>query len=132
MSEIIPNQNGLPPIKADKTQYTAEEKSLLVIKAAELGIHNVAKAYGISWHTIVSWSKYYGSTSTTTKKAGSKQQSTDKLAQPQIIIQSSSGQEITTTEIIAKIGQVDKIYVRTDENKAYWVREQETGAIDLW
>ena len=121
MSEIIPNQNGLPPIKADKTQYTAEEKSLLVIKAAELGIHNVAKAYGISWHTIVSWSKYYGSTSTTTKKAGSKQQSTDKLAQPQIIIQSS-----------AKIGQVDKIYVRTDENKAYWVREQETGAIDLW
>ena len=129
MSDIIPNQNGLPPVKADKNQYTAEEKSLLVIKASELGVHSIADAYGLNWHTIVSWIKYYGPT--TNKKLSGKH-ATDKLDQPQLIIQSPSGQEITTTEIISKIGQADKIYIRTDENKAYWVHEQESGAIDLW
>ena len=29
-------------------------------------------------------------------------------------------------------GEVDKVYVRVDENKAYWVRGDETGAVDLW
>jgi len=50
----------------------------------------------------------------------------------EIIIQSPMGGNITTEEILAKVGKADKIYVRVDENKAYWVRGKETGSVDLW
>lgn len=49
-----------------------------------------------------------------------------------VIIQSPLGGEITGAEILAKVGDVDKVYVRVDENKAYWVRGEETGSVDLW
>ena len=29
-------------------------------------------------------------------------------------------------------GAADKIYVRADEGKAYWVRGEEHGAVELW
>ncbi len=48
------------------------------------------------------------------------------------IIQSPLGGEITPEEILAKVGKADTVYVRVDENKAYWVRGEETGSIDLW
>ena len=50
----------------------------------------------------------------------------------EIIIQSPMGGTITPEEIIARIGAAEKIYVRVDENKAYWVKGEETGSIDLW
>ena len=49
-----------------------------------------------------------------------------------MIIQSPMGGNITPDEILAKVGKADKIYVRVDENKAYWVRGKETGSVDLW
>lgn len=51
---------------------------------------------------------------------------------PEIIIQSQDGLEITPEEIIARVGEADKIYVRVDHNTAYWVRGEETGQISLW
>ena len=48
-----------------------------------------------------------------------------------IIIQSPLGAEISAEEILAKVGDVDKIYVRVDENKAYWVKGKKSGSIDL-
>ena len=55
-----------------------------------------------------------------------------KNTAPTIIIQSALGGAITVEEIVAKIGTADQVYVRVDENKAYWVRGEETGSIDLW
>ncbi len=113
MEELTPGQNGLPP---KKKTYSPEEKATLVAKAAEVGVQAVAKAYGFTWQTLSSWKRYY---------------------EP-IIIQSPSGQEITPKEIKAKIsaankgGVVDKIYVRADEGKAYWVKGEETGEVELW
>ena len=57
-----------------------------------------------------------------------------------LIIQSPSGQEITVEDVRAKIstagGTVDKVYIRADEGKAYWVRgegdKEEHGAVELW
>lgn len=49
-----------------------------------------------------------------------------------VIIQSPMGGEITPEEVLAKVGPVDKVYVRVDENKAYWTRGDESGAVDLW
>ena len=50
----------------------------------------------------------------------------------EVIIQSPMGGNITPEAILAKVGKADKIYVRVDENKAYWVRGKETGSVDLW
>ena len=49
-----------------------------------------------------------------------------------VIIQSPMGGEITPEEVLAKVGPVDKVYVRVDENAAYWVRGNESGAVNLW
>ena len=49
-----------------------------------------------------------------------------------LFIQSPLGGQITPEEILARIGDADAIYVRVDENKAYWVKGTENGSIDLW
>ena len=49
-----------------------------------------------------------------------------------IIIQSAMGGEITPEEILSRVGDVDKVYVRPDQNAIYWVKGEETGAIDIW
>ena len=110
MEELTPGLNGLPP---KKKTYTADEKATLVAKTSEVGVHAVAKAYGFAWQTLSSWKR-----------------------QNDLIIQSPSGQEITPKEIKDKVmtqsGAVEKIYVRADEGKAYWVRGEEHGAVELW
>ena len=35
-------------------------------------------------------------------------------------------------ELLARIGKAEKVYVRVDENKAYWVNGEDTGSVDLW
>lgn len=107
MEELTPGQNGLPP---KKKTYSPEEKGIIVAKTAEVGVQAVAKAYGFAWQKLSSWKRYY---------------------EP-IIIQSPSGQEITPKEIKDKIGAAEKIYVRADEGRAYWVRGNETGSVELW
>lgn len=49
-----------------------------------------------------------------------------------VIIQSPMGGEITPEEVLAKVGPVDKVYIRVDQNTAYWVRGDESGAVNLW
>lgn len=51
---------------------------------------------------------------------------------PALVIQSPFGGEITPDAIFAKIGDADTVYVRIDQNKAYWVKGEETGSVDLW
>lgn len=67
---------------------------------------------------------------TATAKKAEKRAPEKKI--PTIIIQSPSGSEITSDEIIEKLGDVEKAYVRVDQNKAYWVNGEKTGDIDLW
>ena len=50
----------------------------------------------------------------------------------EIIIQSPMGGEITAEQILEKVGPVEKVYVRVDQNALYWVREGHSGAINLW
>ena len=64
------------------------------------------------------------------KKPAAKKPAAKKAAE--VIIQSELGGEITADAILAKVGEVEKIYVRVDQNKAYWVRGEETGSVDLW
>ena len=50
----------------------------------------------------------------------------------EVIIQSPMGGEITPAEILAKVGPVDQVYVRVDENKLYWVKGKESGFVEIW
>lgn len=69
---------------------------------------------------------------TTEKKATAAKKPAQKKA-AEVIIQSALGGEITPEMILAKIGNdVDKVYVRVDQNKAFWVRGEEAGDVDLW
>ena len=50
-----------------------------------------------------------------------------------IIIQSPMGGSITPEQILKKIpAGSDSVYVRVDENKLYWVKGSESGAVDIW
>ena len=64
------------------------------------------------------------------KKPAAKKPAAKKVAE--VIIQSPLGGEITSAEILDRVGNVDKVYVRVDQNKAYWVNGEETGSVDLW
>ena len=72
------------------------------------------------------------------KKPAAKKAAAKPAAKPaakkavEVIIQSPMGGNITPEAIIERIGKADKIYIRVDENKAYWVRGKETGSVDLW
>ena len=64
------------------------------------------------------------------KKPAAKKPAAKKAAE--VIIQSPLGGEITGAEILKRVGKADKVYVRVDQNKAYWVSGDETGSVDLW
>jgi len=67
------------------------------------------------------------------KKPRAKKQAAPVEKKPaQIIIQSPMGGEITPEEILSRVGDVDKVYVRLDQNAIYWVKGEETGAINIW
>ena len=75
-----------------------------------------------------------------------------KKSAVKVIIQSPAGQEVTIDELLERICKsagaagasiaieateatevaVDTVYIRADEGKAYWVRETENGAVELW
>ena len=74
-------------------------------------------------------------TATAEKKATAKKAPVAKKqssATPLVILQSPFGGEITAEEILSKVGSVDTVYVRIDQNKAYWVKGEENGEVDLW
>jgi hypothetical protein len=56
-----------------------------------------------------------------------------RRAQLNIVIQSPMGGAITTDVIAEKIPKdADSVYVRVDENMLYWVKGEETGAVNIW
>ena len=119
---IKPGLNGLPPVK---DQYDEDEKKQIVEAAEEHDLKSVAKAYGLTWQKVRSWR-------TRLINAVMMEKTSHPKKAPQIIIQSPSGQEITTSDILEKVGNVDSLYVRVDENAAYWVKGEEHGSVQLW
>ena len=72
-------------------------------------------------------------TKKTAKKPAEKPAVKNATATGEVVIQSPIGGEISTKEILQKIPKnVDKVYVRVDQNKLWWVRGQETGSVDIW
>ena len=43
------------------------------------------------------------------------------------------GGQISVDEILARVpADVEKVYVKPEENKAYWISKKSAGSIDLW
>ena len=125
MNEIKPGFDGMPPVK---DQYTENEKIQIAAKASVAGLKPVADLYGLKWQTVRSWKRLMG-----TKSAATAFGSQPTEIRTAVIIQTPDGREITVDEILARTeGQVEKIYIRVDENKAYWVKGEEHGSVDLW
>ena len=68
----------------------------------------------------------------TRRGAEEKKPAKEKKAAVKVVFQSPMGGSITPEEIIKKTGPVDSVYIRVDENKAYWVKGEETGSVDMW
>ena len=126
---IKPGLNGLPPVK---DQYDENEKQKIVEATEEHDLKSVAKAYGLTWQKVRSWRTRLINAvmMDKTSKKTANQETAGKTAQ--VIIQSPDGKEITTSEILNRVGIVDSIYVRVDENAAYWVKGEEHGSVQLW
>ena len=139
--------------------YSLEETAEALKKAAETSIANAAKELGISRTTLMSWKKQaenalkdagdaveetVSKAKDIAEKAGKKVKAAAEKVEAdvkaaveqkpanEVIIQSPLGGNITPAEVLAKTGPVDKVYIRVDENKAYWVRGEESGSVDLW
>lgn len=56
-----------------------------------------------------------------------------KPSRMKIYIQSPMGVNITPEEIAAKMPEgTETCYVRIDQNLIWWVRGEETGAVEIW
>ena len=50
-----------------------------------------------------------------------------------IVIESQMGGSISTDEILSRLPDgCDKVYVKPEENAAYWVKGTESGIVKLW
>ena len=57
----------------------------------------------------------------------------EEIVQTAIVIQSLMGGSITPEEILSRVPEgTETVYVKPEENKAYWTKGSESGSIDLW
>ena len=140
---------------AERKVYTEEQKAEIVKKAEETNVSTAAKEFGVSRAAIIKWrdsakvekaekkvkakaDKVKKNVKSAAKKAEKKAEAVKtrtrakKAPKTEVIIQSPMGGNITPEEILAKVGEVDQVYIRVDENKAYWVKGEESGSVDLW
>ena len=64
---------------------------------------------------------------TTTKKT------TTKKTSPTLIIESLFGSQISAEDVLRRLpADAEEVYLKPDENKAYWTGNGKVGSIDLW
>ena len=138
---------------AERKVYTEEQKAEILKKAEETNVSTAAKEFGVSRAAIIKWrdsakvekaekkvkakaDKVKKNVKSAAKKAEKKAEAVKtrakKAPKTEVIIQSPMGGNITPEEVLAKVGEVDQVYIRVDENKAYWVKGEESGSVDLW
>ena len=56
-----------------------------------------------------------------------------KAAKLALVFESKMGGQITPEELAALVPKgAEAAYVKLEENKIYWVKGEETGAVDIW
>ena len=56
-----------------------------------------------------------------------------KAARVDMIFETNGGRQITPEAVAERVPKgVDAAYIKLEENKIYWVKGTETGAVDIW
>ena len=71
--------------------------------------------------------------STTRKAKETVKETVKAVAKTAVLIQSQLGGTITPEEVLRRIPEgCDRVYIKPEENKAYWAKGDESGAVELW
>ena len=154
MEKVATSSSPTEPAEVKETAAPAEEKkdqidiNAVLARVAEIGVRKAAAEIGVAWQTVNKWKKDAGKMATPTastkeekkeeKKPEEKKEDVVVAAEviknkTKIIIQSPLGGNITPRQVLQKIpAGSDSVYIRVDENKLYWVKGDESGAVDIW
>ena len=148
--EMIPstkeeNETTVPDEEEKKEEKKEIDINAVLSRVAEIGVRKAAAEIGVAWQTVNKWKKDAAATQTPPissiqeeEKAEHKDEKKNDVVDAEekktkIIIQSPLGGNITPRQILKKIpAGSDSVYIRVDENKLYWVKGDESGAVDIW
>ena len=120
----------ITPETEEKEQKEEIDISAVLARAAEIGVRKAAAEIGVAWQTVNKWKKDAEKKAASIAKIQEEKKPEKKTS---IIIQSPLGGNITPDQILKKIpAGSDSVYIRVDENKLYWVKGKENGAVDIW
>ena len=147
----VKNQTGKKIKKAVDDALIAAVLS----RVAEIGVRKAAEEAGVAWQTVNKWMKEKELTTPDDIKAAvegvaepSAPTVEEKAAEPaapaveektapvELIIESTMGGQISADEIIKRVKEkrsdASKIYVKPEENKAYFTYGDSVGHVELW
>ena len=143
----VKNQTGKKIKKAVDDALIAAVLS----RVAEIGVRKAAEEAGVAWQTVNKWMKEKELTTPDDIKAAVEgvaepaaptvEEKTakaveEKTAPVELIIESTMGGQISAEEIIKRVrekrGDAAKIYVKPEENKAYFTYGDSVGHVELW
>ena len=124
-------------------------------RVAEIGVRKAAEEAGVAWQTVNKWMKEKELTTPDDIKAAVEGVAEtaaptveEKAAEPaapaveektapvELIIESTMGGQISADEIIKRVKEkrsdASKIYVKPEENKAYFTYGDSVGHVELW
>ena len=124
-------------------------------RVAEIGVRKAAAEAGIAWQTVNKWMKEKEKNTpdeikevveeiaevvaTTVEEKAAEPAAPaveEKTAPVELIIESTMGGQISADEIIKRVKEkrsdASKIYVKPEENKAYFTYGDSVGHIELW
>ncbi len=118
-------------------KYTDEQKAAVLARVPEIGIQEAAEEAGIPWKKVVKWEKKAAASQDTEEavpeKKAKKQSKKARIAKMNLIFESGSGRQISLQAIAEKVPKgCDAAYVKIEENRIYWVKEEETGSEEIW
>ena len=147
----VKNQTGKKIKKAVDDALIAAVLS----RVAEIGVRKAAEEAGVAWQTVNKWMKEKELTTPDDIKAAVEGVAEtaaptveEKAAEPaapaveektapvELIIESTMGGQISADEIIKRVKEkrsdASKIYVKPEENKAYFTYGDSVGHVELW
>ena len=115
-------------IEAKKTVRKGSQKAKKVAEAAAKKANEVIEPVKEAAEPVVARAK--DATKKVTRKEPKK---AEAKATPEVTIEAQMGGQITVDDILKRVPEgVENVYIKPEENKAYWVKGDESGDINLW
>ena len=103
------------------------------LQANDKALKKVAKHFGVSVLELTTWPVGDKSGRVKGRPYPNSHPRSATLSSPVLHIQSQTGKGITVEEIMEKVPEgVEHVYVKAEEERAYWVKGGETGVVELF